>query len=309
MNRYTLKSKLAALIVVFGVLLRVSDASASGLLLALGFSLESFSDTGTVAVGVGNASRVTTPLCFVFGGIGGASGISLGNNGAFCGDAISGGPIVVNNYTKVFKKCITLGDPVTLKTGATCADTDTTGNNPLLVAFFASFLSGGFFACNVQTGNATQTEPAINLAASKKLTITDGNPGGLNLIDVPSMTLGNSSTLTLSGGSSDTVVLRVDGASSIGHSAKILLTGGLTPFSVVIATQGGISFWGNSTTVNGTILNGLPFSTTGQNCTIGTGATISGAVLCENNLSIGANLRLDYEPAIAVDIPNTCIGG
>ena len=59
------------------------------------------------------------------------------------------------------------------------------------------------------------------------------------------MAIGNSATLFLSGGPSDTVVLRVDGNTTIGYGAKIALTGGLTSVNVVIATQGGINFWGN----------------------------------------------------------------
>jgi hypothetical protein len=310
MKSYILKSKVAAMIIVAGIFLcaRATTAAADqNLGFALGFSLLSFADDGDVEVGIGNATKVTTPFCFIFGGVGAGGDIVLGNNGSYCGDAISfNGSITLNNYTKVIKKCVTGGGPVNLKVGASCNGTDTTGTNPLLGALGLAYLSGGVFACDVQSGTPTLSLPAINLPASKQMTITDTVAGGLNFIDVPSMALGNSSTLTISGGVSDTVVLRVDGDTSIGHSARILLAGGLTPYSVVIATQSGISFWGNSTTVNGTILSGLPFDQDDRECPIGSGATINGAVLCEDDLSMGPNARVNYQPAFAVNVPSTC---
>jgi hypothetical protein len=223
-----LKGKIVALMMLVGLFvgMRTTEAATASqsLGLALGFSLLSFADDGDVEVGVGNASKVTTPVCFIFGGVGAGGDIVLGNNGSYCGDAISdSGSITVNNWTKVMNKCVTGGGPVNLKTGASCGGTDTSGSNPLLGALALAYINGGFFACDVQNGTPTQSLPAINLAASKQMTIADTVSGGLNFIDVPSMALGNSSTLTLSGGASDTVVLRVDGDTSIGHSARILL--------------------------------------------------------------------------------------
>jgi len=113
------------------------------------------------------------------------------------------------------------------------------------------------------------------------------------------MTLGNSSTLTLSGGADDTVVLRVDGALRLGSGAKIVLASGLTPADVVIVDEGGITSWGSSTTVNGTILSA-------GTCTIGSGVTINGAVLCGENFTVGANARVSSLPAFAVSVPSAC---
>ncbi len=310
MNRYTLKAKMAAIVVIMGAFIcaRVTVAAAQDSLgSALSFSLLSFASDGDVEIGIGNASKVTSSLCFN-GEVGAGNDIVLGNNGLYSGDVISyEGDITLNNYAKVQGQCVTSGGAVTLKVGASCAGgTDTTGSNGLLSLLDYANQDGGYFACDVASGTPTYSASAINIAAGKQFTITDTVSGGLNFIDVPSMTIGNSATLFLSGGASDTVVLRVDGNTSIGYGAKIMLTGGLTPFNVVIATQGGISFWGNSSTVNGTVLNGQPFNFNGRECPIGSGVTVNGAVLCEDDLSMGPNARVNFEPAFAVQVPSTC---
>jgi hypothetical protein len=271
---------------------------------ALSFSLLSFAADGDIDVGVGNAAKVTSPLCFISGEVGAGNDVALGNNGLYSGDAITFGSITLDNYAKVLGECVTDGGSVTKKVGASCGSTDTTGSNGLLGLLDEAYFDGGFFACDVAGGSPTSSIPAVNIAAGKQLTITDTVSGGLNLIDVPSLTLGNSSTLTLSGGSTDTLVLRVDGNTSIVHGAKIVLAGGLTPFSVVIAAQGGISFWGNSTTINGTMLVGQPFNSGDRACPAGSGATINGALLCEDDLSMGLNARVNYEPAFLVHVPS-----
>jgi len=204
-------------------------------------------------------------------------------------------------------ECVTSGGAVTLKIGARCGGgVDTSDTNGLLDVLDFAQLDGGYFACDVASGTPTLSAPAIDIAAGKQFTVTDTVTGGLNFIDVPSMAIGNSATLFLSGGASDTLVLRVDGNTSIGYGAKIALKGGLTPFNVVIATQGGISFWGNSSTVNGTVLNGQPFNFADRECPISSGVTVNGAVLCEDDLSMGPNARVNFEPAFAVTVPSTC---
>jgi hypothetical protein len=312
MNAYS--SKLTAILVVLLTFIcgRVTIASAQdGLGSALGFSLLSLSEDGQVALGVGNASKVTSPLSIIDinGEVGAGGNIVIGNNTLAAGDVITfDGTITLDNYAKVQGQCVTSQGPgsVITKVGASCGSTDTTGTNALLYFLDFAALDASFFACDVQTGSPTQSIPAINIAAGKTFTVTDAVSGGLNFIDVPSVAVGNSATLVLNGGPSDTVVLRIDGSTSLGNGAKIALTGGLTPFTVVIAAQGGISSWLNSTTVAGTTLVGLPFEDDGLNCTIGSGATITGAVLCSNDLTFGPNARVNFLPAFLVSVPRTC---
>jgi hypothetical protein len=109
-----------------------------------------------------------------------------------------------------------------------------------------------------------------------------------------------------------TLVLRIDGLTSIGDGAKIVVANGLNARQVVIATLGGISSWGNSTTINGTILNGLAKEPLlkrvfdPQDCTIGSGATVNGALIYMDDISIGANARITSLPASAVIVPPIC---
>ena len=298
------KSAVIALAIVALIGAKAARAQQSDSLGAsLAFSLMSYADDGDVDIGAGNVARVTSGLC-IPGEVGAGSDIVLGNNGIYSGDVISyDGSITLNNYASVVGQCVTDGGNVIKKVGAKCGSTDTSGNNSLLGLLDAAYFDGGIFACDVANDSPTSNIPAVNIADGKQFTITDTVTGGLNLIDVPSLTLGGSSTLTLSGGSSDTLVLRVDGSTSIGHGAKIVLAGGLTPFSVVIAAQGGISFWGNSTTVNGTMLVGQPFASNDYSCPVGSGATINGALLCEDDLSLGANPHVNYQPAFGVSVP------
>jgi len=303
---------------------------------ALSFSALSFSDNGNLNVGVGNASTVSGPpskqvssstiIELVGAEVGAGGNIVLGNNGLFSNDVISSdGSITLDNYTKVLGQCVTnTGGTVTLNTGASCAGgTDSTGNNELLGLLSAADNDANNFVCDVFNGSPTESGPAINIPAGQTRAITLSP--GLNFIDIPSLTLGNSSSLVLSAPSNmsqammqrrgATVVLRVDGLTRIGDGAKVVLTNGLSARQVVIATQGGISSWGNSSTINGTILNGQPVpqikedlqrATDPDACTIGSSATINGALLCEDDISIGANARIASMPASAVLVPAVC---
>jgi serine acetyltransferase len=311
MNKNGFKAKIATMLIVAAAFLcaRIPDASAGfgggdNLGHALGFSLLSLADDGVIDLGVGNSGKVTSPLCFFSGDVGTGGDILLGNNGSYSGSAVSfNGNIILNNYTKVAGQCVTnypIFNGVTiLGIGAKCGLQDDSGNNFLLLKLLKAALDGLLFYCDVANGYPTQLAGVVNLGASKKFTIVDANPGCLNFIDATSLTLGNSSTLTLSGGAYDTVVLRVDGTVSIGSGAKIVLAGGLTPADVVIVDQGGITTWGNSTTINGTIVSA-------GTCTIGSGATINGAVLCGQNLTLGANAHVNSLPAFAVNVPSAC---
>jgi hypothetical protein len=255
--------------------------------------------------------------------VGSGGDIVLGNNGLFSSDVISGdGSITLDNYTKVMGQCVTDTDgTVTLKTGASCVGgTDSAGRNELLGLLGDADGDVGVFLCDVAGGSPTESGPAINIPAGKTSSIA--HSPGLNFIDVPSMTLGNSSTLILSGPAMEpqqtkarlraTLVLRIDGLTSIGDGAKIVVANGLNARQVVIATLGGISSWGNSTTINGTILNGLAKEPLlkrvfdPQDCTIGSGATVNGALIYMDDISIGANARITSLPASAVIVPPIC---
>ena len=60
-------------------------------------------------------------------------------------------------------------------------------------------------------------------------------------------------------------------------------------------------------TVNGTVLSGQPFNSADRECPIGSGVTVNGALLREDDLSIGPNARVNFLPAFAVHVPSTCV--
>jgi hypothetical protein len=283
-------------------------AQSDNLASALAYSILSFAEESGSSIVVGNSARAIDSS--ISGNVGASVAISLGSNSLFGGsvlviEGVDG--ITVGNWTKVLGKCGTDNDsPVTLKVGASCGSVSMDGDGFDVVP---PVYDSNYFACNIRDATATQSIPGVNITAGKLFTITDEVSGGLNVIDVPSLTLGNSSTLTLSGGSSDTLALRVDGSTSIGNGAKILLAGGLTPSSVVIATQGGISSWSNSATIDGTVLNGLDqsdFDVPTAACTTGSGTTLNGALLCGGDIRLGANSRVNFQPADLVHVPIVC---
>jgi hypothetical protein len=290
---------LVALLAIIGMQASQASAQTDNLSSALQFSLLTAAFDGETDIA--NGSKVS-------GWIGAPDSVVIGNNGRYNGSVLSvEGTIVLGNWTKVLGRCATiLSNPIITGVGASCGsyDTEDEGGQDAIVPI----LDSGYFSCNVTEGIATQSIPAVNVAAGRHFTITDAISGGFNLIDIPSVTLSNSSTLTLSGGSSDTLVLRVDGNTIIGSGAKIVLTGGLSPSAVVIATQGGISSWKSSTTISGTIVNGLDFVTGGptESCITGSGTTINGALICTGGIQLGANARVNLQPADLVHLPNIC---
>ncbi len=246
-------------------------------------------DGGSVTVG--NAS--------VMGGYIGADdgNVTLGNNSTapiVLADTDGNGTVItLGNYTNVLQCGTDSGGTISLGLGAQCFSTDTSGGSIGILENAEN--DEETFENAAQCATVTQPLSAISLADGKKMTITDTVSGGLNVISVPSITLNNSSTLTLSGGSTDTVVLLDSGVLSIGSGAKIVLTGGLVPANVYINADNS-GTWGNSIVLSGTL------EVEDNGCTVGSGAVINGALICENDTTIGPNLRLNFS-ASAVSVP------
>jgi hypothetical protein len=219
----------------------------------------------------------------------------------------------IQNYGHVTGACVTDGGPITLLTGATCGSKVTDPNSPLIGNLADAVDNEEIVDAAILCQEPTETLPAINLGAGKKQTITLAS--GLNIIVTPSITLGNSSTLTLSGGSADSVVLATpgtpgEGKINVGFSAKIVLTGGLVAQNVWITSTPEPQGFNppaadpslilkNSSVINGTIHGGFT-------CSIGSGVTINGALICDYGLTAGNNLIVNFKPATGLSLPN-CI--
>jgi len=285
---------LGGLLALLTAALVPSSAGAVTLGNALDFSALSL----TGDVNINNVAKVGVAAIGPQGDAGG-SNVTLGSNSLAGGNAIAspGDVITVGNFSTVKGACITgAGGAVNLGTGAKCLlGTDTTGTNGKLTVFADAITDVGTFDTALTSATPTQTLGALTLAAGKKGTITD-SVAGLNIIELPSVTLGNSSTLTLVGAPGDTVVLEITGSLKIGSGAKILLSGGLTPADVLIYVGTSVASWGNTTTVNGTVL--APNSPIAA----GSGAKVTGAIIGQGNVTFLQNATLTFAPSL-VDIP------
>jgi hypothetical protein len=285
---------LASLLALLTAALTPSWAGAVTLGNALDFSALSLSGD----VDINNVAKVGSAPIGSPGDVGG-SDVTLGNNSLAGGDAIAepGDVVAIGNYSTVVGESITgAGGSVILGLGAKSGFIDTTGTNGKLAVKADAITDVGTFDTALTSATPSLTLAAVTLAAGKKATITDSVVGGLNIIEVPSVTLGNSSTLTLSGGPADSLVLEITGDLKIGNGAKIVLTGGLSVNEVLIYVNGSVASWGNSTTVGATLL--APNSAIAA----GSSAKVTGAIIAGGNVTFLENATLIFDTSL-VDIP------
>ncbi len=241
-----------------------------------------------------------------------------GNNTMIPGDVVTslfelgpGATISLANYAHVAGTCVTDGGAITLGTGATCANEDTTNTNPDIALIASAVNQEEDFDYAVTCLAPTQSIPAVNLAASKTQTVTDAVPNGLNVISTPSITMGGSSVLTLQGGSLDQVILETPGNMSLGYGAKIVLAGGLLAQNVWITTTTEPAGFNPPATTPSVFLNNssVVFGSVhgGYTCSLGSGVTINGAIICDYGLTTGPNLTVHFAPATGLSLP-ACAG-
>jgi len=267
---------------------------------ALSFSALS-TDTTTDGVTLGQFAKVgTTPL----GSVGG-SFVSLGGaNSSTGGDVVANpGPITLGHFAIVHGACVVpTAGTITLTTGAKCVGGEVKNDlDPRLGVLSDADTAVGTFVTALVAATPTSTLPALtvkNFPASK---ITDTVSGGLNIIEIPSVTLNNSSTLTLSSVSGtitpgEFLVLEITGNLSIGSSAKIVLKG-LGADEVLIYVGGKVAAWGSSTTVQATVL--APGTSP---INVGSQANLSGAVYGGGDVTFLDNAKLLFNPFLG-DIP------
>ena len=239
-----------------------------------------------------------------------------GNNSKYNGSIIASnfeftppdpGPVIqLNNYATVTGACATASGTVTKGSGAVCVGgIVTTNSNPYITLLENALNQEEAWddVVNCQTVTIPLSQP-ISLGASKVQTIATNVPGGLTVISTPNITLGNSSTLWLSGAINDKVILITPGNITLNFGSRIALTGGLLPQNVLIQAESepaetgstdqiGIVTLANSTSLSGTLH-------CGNGCTLGSGVNITGAILADEGIAVGPNLRLTFAPLTGV---------
>ena len=246
-------------------------------------------DFGSLAIG--NVAVISgTP-----GDIGTDDGnVTLGGNSVYSRNVVAdndGGTVLqIGNYTAVLGECATdSGGTINLGKGASCASQSTDGSSANLANLEQAESDEETFECAAWDQVYTQSFSSINVAASKSFTVTDTVYGGLNVIYVDGgITIGGSGTLIPSGGQDDQVVVLNNSGLTLGYGARILLSGGLQPQNVYI-TNNSLNVQ-NSAVLNGTI------ESENTGCTLGSGVTVNGALICEGDSTIGPNLRLNFSP-------------
>ncbi len=275
---------------VFAAFITPTSAGAVTLGDALAFSALSTSGD----VDINNVAKVGITLIGPQGDVGGQN-VTLGSNSLAGGEVDADpGNITVGNFSSVKGECVTNGGAITLLLGAKCHTQSSGGDGGLKAQAITDV---GTFVTTLLGETPTATLPALTVKNYPGTTLTIG--AGLNIIEIPSVTLNNSSTLTLDGGGlGGTVVLQIDTTLKIGSGARILLKGGLSAADVVIYVGGSIPTWGNTTTVNGTVL--VPNAAVAA----GSGAKVFGAIIGDGNVTFLQNAGLTFEPTL-VDLPGT----
>jgi hypothetical protein len=260
---------------------------------ALNFALESVG--GDVTTGA-NASigKGATPASSV-----GGLDVSLGNSSGVGQNAISSSSaLILGTNANVSGACVTGGSPITVSgSAARCGSTDTSGTNPLLTEYSESGTDASTFERAVIDATPTQSIGGFTLAIGGSRTLTDSVVGAFNLVRINGdVVLNNSSSLTLKGAADDTVVVDITGNLSLGTNSHIQLSG-LLPNQVVIKVRGAISNWGNSSSINGTLL------ALDSACAAGINDSVNGAVICGRNATFGNSSRVNFNPATNVCVP------
>jgi hypothetical protein len=259
---------------------------------ALGFALESVG--GNVTMGTNTSvGKGTIPAGSVAG-----LDVSLGNSSGVGQNAISSSSaLILGTNASVSGACVTGGSSISFGSAARCGSIDTTGTNPLLTTYSESGTDASTFETAVIDATPTQSIGGFTLAVGGSRTLTDSVSAGFNLVRINGdVVLNNSSSLRLAGAAGDTVVVDITGNLSLGTNSHIQLSG-LSPNQVVIKVRGAISNWGNSSSINGTLL------ALDSDCAAGINDSVNGAVICGRDATFGSSLRVGFNPATNVCVP------
>jgi len=244
---------------------------------AAGFAVLDISTNGNVSVA--NAANAGS----IVGNVG-VAGTNPGNFGD-SGTPITGGLYLGGSQTANFS-------------GGVTASGGIFNNQSSLLSSAASAAT----TASTTFAGLTATQSVSGNQITGTTTITAGNPGGLNVIDLSNISLGNGQVLTLNGSAGTEFVLNDTGGMSL-NSAQIALTGGLSTNDVVynvtgnnVQTSGGLN---NESVLAGTIL------APNENVQL-TPGSLTGEIISGQNINIasGASVHVGAPaPVIGAGLP------
>jgi len=252
----------------------------------------------TILMGRGNGSAPDTVAGDVIASASSSQGLNCSNNPPGTTS------ICLGNDSEIAGACVTGGGAVSSPSEC-AAGTDTTGSNAEVVTLLPHALSDAVSFSSTLAGlTATQNIPAVVLGTHGSQTFSSG--GGLNVVNVPSITTGTKATITVNGSASDIFVFNIGtsadpGALQLGNGASILLSGGITPDRVLfnLIGSGTTAQLGNHIVLNGTILAPQGQFSSGDGDTPNP-VLINGALWFGGSIAIGNNTNLNFYPFAGV---------
>ncbi len=150
------------------------------------------------------------------------------NNSSTPTITLDGDPALVSTTVPVAGECSTnAGGVINFGFGTSCGATNTGGGSSHITDLNSAHSDLANFEAEVVSLSATQTIPSIILDRSKTKKVFDTVHGGLNVIDIGTVTLDDYATLYFSGRATDKLVIRITGTLTMGSQAKIVLIGGV----------------------------------------------------------------------------------
>jgi len=252
----------------------------------------------TILMGRGNGSAPDTVAGDVIASASSAQGLSCSNNPPGTTS------ICLGNDSEIAGACVTGGGAVS--SPSECAGgTDASGSNAEVVSLLPHALSDAVSFSSTLAGlTATQLIPAVVLGTQGSQTFSSS--GGLNVVNVPSITTGTKATITLKGSATDIFVFNIGtsadpGSLQLGNGASVLLSGGITPDRVIfnLIGSGTTAQLGNHIFFNGTILASQGQFSSGDGDTPNP-VLINGALWFGGSIAIGNNTNLYFYPFAGV---------
>jgi hypothetical protein len=210
--------------------------------------------------------------------------------------------ICLGNDSEIAGVCVTGGGAVSSPSEC-AAGTDTTGSNGEVTTLLPHAVSdAASFSSTLAGLSATQIVSPIVLGTRGTMTFSSG--GGLNVVNVPSITTGTNATITVNGAASDFFVFNIGssvdpGSLQLGNGASVLLSGGITPDRIIfnLVGSGTTAQLGNHIVFNGTILAAQGQFSSGDGDTPNP-VLINGALWFGGSIAIGNNTNLTFYPFV-----------
>jgi hypothetical protein len=252
----------------------------------------------TILMGRGNGSAPDTVAGDVIASASSSQGLNCSNNPPGTTS------ICLGNDSEIAGACVTGGGAVSSPSEC-AAGTDTTGSNAEVVTLLPHALSEAVsFSSTLAVLTATQSVPAVVLGTRGNKTFSSS--GGVNVVNVPSITTGTNATITVNGSASDIFVFNIGssadpGSLQLGNGASVLLSGGITPDRVIfnLIGSGTTAQLGNHIVFNGTILAAQGQFSSGDGDTPNP-VLINGALWFGGSIAIGNNTNLFFYPFVGV---------